>query len=154
LKIGNEDIDCLVDTGANMNIFTMGSEIFKEHFPSAERIYRYNVYISGFGKGEEKAELYQVKHLKLTSDYGEDYIAFENFMVACFLKPEIGATMVLAYGMFENMRLMFNHNMGVNGTVVIGHDVNIYNGDKIIGRDGNGEVKERIVRMSAFSQEE
>jgi hypothetical protein len=146
VKICDKKLTCLVDTGANINVFTLGSDYLKKLFPNAERIYRFNVVLDGFGKGEEKADLYKIKRIKLTSDIDDDYLNYEDVLVACCDKAKIGAGLVLSAGMFDKLNIEIRHDVGKYGEIWLHHSLNIYNGDYILNTDGT-----RIMRTSAYA---
>jgi hypothetical protein len=138
-------IDCLIDTGANISVFTLGVENIKDYFPDAEAVYRYKVELTGFGSGTTDAVLYKIKRIKIKSDFDDDYINLENVYVACCSKTGIGAGIVFSCGIFDEVILSLKRKYN---EIDIEHDFITYYGDIRLDKE-----KRKVVRTSAYTQE-
>lgn len=125
----------LIDTGANIPIFTLGEEELFDYFPNAKLDNNYNVKLTGIGKGAISANLYNIDELTLQS--GSDKIVFKNFKLACCDKPELEISLILPGGLFEEMNLMFMSLVSPAKQVWIEHEYGIYYGDVELGESGN-----------------
>jgi hypothetical protein len=138
-------IDCLIDTGANINVFTLGVENIKDYFPDAEALYRYKVELTGFGNGITDAVLYKIKRIKIKSDFDDDYINLENVYMACCSKTGIGAGIVLSCGVFDEVILSLKRKFN---EIDIEHDLTTYTGNIRLDKE-----RRKVVRTSACTQD-
>ncbi|MBD5451666.1 MAG: hypothetical protein HDR25_03390 [Lachnospiraceae bacterium] len=65
---GNKKIRCLFDTGADIPVFTLGREMLMMYFPNAVLCEEFYAEISGFGKSEEQALIYNIPNFIIQSD--------------------------------------------------------------------------------------
>lgn len=103
VKDGKKKIRCLFDTGADIPIFTLGREILMMYFPDAVLCEEFYAEISGFGKSEERAFIYNIPNFIIQSDIDENYIQFNNFFVACVNKVNIKYPLILSATLFKHM---------------------------------------------------
>ncbi len=103
IQEGRRKIRCLLDTGADMPVFTLGKEMIMMYFPHAVLCKDFYAEISGFGKSEEQALLYNIPNFVIQSDVDNDYIQYVNFFVACIEKENIKYPLILSATMFKHM---------------------------------------------------
>lgn len=116
----DREIYCLLDTGADTPVFTMGECNLKLYFPEAELVQGKIYELYGFGTGKEILPMYRVPNFKIESDYGSkgdtsagDYIEFKELYIACCSRPAIGYPLVLSATMFSHMNYTI-YNVGKN----------------------------------------
>jgi hypothetical protein len=105
---------CLVDTGAEVPVFTGGEIAIMKYFPDAKKIdKRYE--LSGFGKDIEYANVYKIPLFRLDCDFNDEYINIHDLIVACcnkkFLKFQMIISATMLKGMDYNVK---NHKIGLN----------------------------------------
>ena len=133
-------VRCLVDTGANMPVWTSGEELFKKAFAEAELQTDLTFIISGFGTGTEEAPVYKIPKFTIKSDYTEDFITFNNLLVACCTRPSITFPMILSATMFNKTNYSII-NVGKEAqTFQIEHEKREYEIGKMISTYNNKTV--------------
>ena len=100
---GDKKVRCLFDTGADIPVFTLGSEMLMMYFPDAVLCEDFYADISGFGKSEEQALIYNIPNFIIQSDIDQDCIQFNNLFVACIEKANIKYPFILSATMFKHM---------------------------------------------------
>lgn len=95
-------LKCLIDTGADIPVFTKGLDYFLGLFPSA--IYVKNAGISGFG-GRSEYKVYNIPEF-IFSD-GLNSIKFINLHVAVGLIVSDNFDMILSSSLFDGSRIYF-----------------------------------------------
>lgn len=119
-----EDITCLIDTGANIPVWTRGSQKLINAF-QASLIKDKKFILSGFGKVAEKVDAFRISDFVLSGD-GDDKIVFKSMIIACTERPAMVANMILPATAFNHMNYLI-HNVGIDNPVVeIEHDKNEY----------------------------
>lgn len=142
-----DSFNCLIDTGANISVFTLGYEMLKLYFPNAKLVSKNSIKLSGFGKGETEADLYCIDKITIKSDIDADYIELREVYAACCFRKDLGAALVLSYGMFDLMDITFMRDLGGCRELRIKHDLNVYYGNYRKDKGGNF-----VKRTSAFIQ--
>jgi hypothetical protein len=131
----NDYIECLIDTGANVSVFTLGKKALLEYFPDAVLRDDIILKLSGFGKYEEDADVYEIKKLVIRdSENSHEYIELRNLKVACCKKVHIGSPMILSSGLFDNVNVMLM-NKTPKRQVWIEHDSDVYEDESILTKD-------------------
>jgi hypothetical protein len=147
-SVNNIQLDFLVDTGANIPIFTLGVDTFLKYFPTAKRETKEHAVVTGFGKGETEATVFTVDSIRINSYCNTDYIVFKNFKVACCDRRDISSGLILPYGLFDVVNLMFMNTENNKKEIWINHKYNIYYCDFDTVEHGD------IVRVFAYAQTE
>ena len=115
-----DGISCLIDTGANIPVWTRGAEMLLNAF-HAEKLKDRQFLLSGFGKKEEIVDAYRISDFVLEGSLGdrnrEDRIIFKSMIVACTERPFLIANMILPATAFSHMNYMVK-NIGVEDPVV------------------------------------
>ena len=142
-----DDITCLIDTGANIPVWTRGEERLKDAF-DAEIIEGKKFVLSGFGKVAEKVDAYRVSDFSLEAEDGEK-VVFKSMVIACTRRPAMVANLILPATAFKLMNYTVR-NVGVENPVVeIEHDREEY----AISPDYSNLNAEVIERVYSFSNE-
>ena len=110
-----EDVTCLIDTGADIPVWTQGSESLKRAF-NAKGMKDKKFILSGFGKEPEIADVYNIADVILRDNKG-DVITFKNLTVACTARPAMVAHLILPATAFSHMNYTIC-NVGVQKPVV------------------------------------
>jgi|GEM_PF-3740864 len=140
-----DDITCLIDTGANIPVWTRGEERLKDAF-DAEIIEGKKFVLSGFGKVAEKVDAYRVSDFSLEAEDGEK-IVFKSMVIACTRRPAMVANLILPATAFKLMNYTVR-NVGVENPVVeIEHDREEYAISPVYS-NLNAEVIERVYSFS------
>lgn len=101
--MGEYKLECLLDTGADMCVFTCGSDDLLKCFPKAVLVENVKALISGFGDGVDIAEVYKIPEIIIHDSWSkENLLRFENVLVACCTK-DINVQMILAAPLFGNI---------------------------------------------------
>lgn len=149
------EIYCLLDTGADTPVFTMGERNLKLFFPEAELVQGKIYELNGFGTGKETLPMYKIPNFKIESDYSdknensaEDYIEFKELYIACCSRYTIGYPLVLSATMFSHMNYTI-YNIGKNERqMTIVHNKIIYNtGIRVLSSNNR-----QIQKMYSFAQ--
>ncbi|MCM1257290.1 MAG: hypothetical protein NC307_05515 [Roseburia sp.] len=85
---------CLLDTGANICVWTRGLEEFMKVFPMSDRQVGKMATVSGFGGDGAKAPVYLVDCITFRS--GRNTLSFRDLHIAITTNTRIGAELVLA----------------------------------------------------------
>jgi len=119
-------IRCLFNTGADIPVFTLGREMLKMYFPNAVLCEEFYAEISGFGKSEEQALIYNIPNFIIQSDTDKDYIQFIKFFVACIHKESIKYPLILSATLFKHMNYYVDNLREENKQLTIYHKRIIY----------------------------
>lgn len=113
LGVGNQlELLCLFDTGADIPVFTLGSEMLMFYFPNAEEIAGLCVVLNGFGRECEVVPVYKIPNFKIVG-YNGAVIEYTSLYVACTMRKDIGAQLVMSATMFNQMNYTIL-NIGVD----------------------------------------
>lgn len=111
---GNADridaISCLVDTGANIPVWTRGADMLLRYFQTAP-IKDKQFILSGFGKVAEKVAAYRITDFSMEGEDG-DRIVFKSLTIACTERPAMVANLILPATAFNHMNYTVR-NVGV-----------------------------------------
>ena len=102
VKVQDNNIKCLIDTGADTPVWTLGSDLLIKAFPDAELKKDLFFELGGFGKGKEKIPVYNIPVFTIKSDYSDDYIQFNNLLVACCIRNNIYYPLILSATMLSH----------------------------------------------------
>ena len=142
-----KDVTCLFDTGADIPVWTQGSEALGNAF-KAERIEGKKFFLSGFGKEPEIVEAYRISDLILKGD-DDDRVVFKNMTLACTLRPYMVANLILPATAFSHMNYMIKNIEVENPVVEIYHTKTEYSVSPVYSN-----VDNRIVeRVYSFANE-
>ena len=134
-----KNVKCLIDSGADTPVWTQGAERL-QHKLDAKKIEGKKFLLSGFGRGSEIVDVYEIHDLELKgyNENGEDdRIIFKNVAVACTSRPNMVADLILPNTAFSHMNLMIR-NLDVESPVVeIGHKKEEYYVNPIYRTDDN-----------------
>lgn len=108
------DITCLLDTGADIPVFTLGVESLLLHYPEAEEVQNLCVVLHGFGKEPEIVPVYKIPNFKIIGS-NNAVIEYAILHVACTERSDIGVTMILSATMFSQMNYTI-HNIGIDSS--------------------------------------
>ena len=140
-----KDVTCLFDTGADIPVWTQGSEALEKVF-STEKIEGKKFLLSGFGKEPEIVEAYRISDLVLKGE-DEDKVVFKSMTIACTLRPYMVANLILPATAFSHMNYTVR-NVGVETPVVeIEHDREEYAISPVYSKL-NTEIIERVYSFS------
>lgn len=95
-------IRCLIDTGANTPVWTLGEQLFLKAFPDAKLVDDILFELGGFGKESEVVPVYKIPKFVIKSDYDNNIIVFNNLLIACYIKKTIGTPLILSATMFKH----------------------------------------------------
>ncbi len=140
-----DDITCLIDTGANIPVWTRGEERLKDAF-DAEIIEGKKFVLSGFGKVAEKVDAYRVSDFSLEAEDGEK-IVFKSMVIACTRRPAMVANLIFPATAFKLMNYTVRNVGGENPVVEIEHDREEYAISPVYS-NLNAEVIERVYSFS------
>ena len=152
----SEDATCLVDSGADTPVWTQGAERLKDIFGDrAEIVPGKKFLLSGFGKGAEIVDVYNIRNLELKADESadnkEDKIIFKNLTVACTSRPMMVADLILPSTAFSHMNYKVC-NIGVDYPVIeIEHEKEEYYVNPVYRTD-NKEFVERVYTFANDSE--
>jgi hypothetical protein len=105
---------CLLDTGADLCVFTRGKNRFLQNFPNATLVNEIKAAISGFGKGVDIADVYKVPEIVFYDSYNnEQSIKFENVLIACCEK-DLKVQLILGAPLFGKLNYKIV-NEDING---------------------------------------
>ena len=146
---GNVDrvdaISCLVDTGANIPVWTRGSDMLLRYY-QAVPIKGKQFILSGFGKVAEMVAAYRITDFSMEGDDG-DKIVFKSLTIACTERPAMVANLILPATAFNHMNYTVR-NVGVETPVVeIEHDREEYAISPVYSKL-NTEIIERVYSFS------
>ncbi|MBR1742616.1 MAG: hypothetical protein IJ733_12275 [Lachnospiraceae bacterium] len=110
-----KDVTCLIDTGADTPVWTQGRETLNDVF-EAERVEGKKFILSGFGKEPEIVDVYNISNVVLNDNNGERLI-FKNMTVACTIRPNMVAHLILPATAFSHMNYTIR-NVGVESPVI------------------------------------
>jgi hypothetical protein len=80
----NKRLVCLLDTGADLCVFTRGKERLLQNFPEATLVKDVKAAISGFGKGVDIVDVYKVPEIIFQDSWDANIsIGFKNVIIAC-----------------------------------------------------------------------
>ena len=140
-----DDITFLIDTGANIPVWTRGLERLKDAF-NAEIVESKKFILSGFGKVAEKVDAYRILDFSLEAEDG-DKIVFKSMIIACARRPAMVANLILPATAFNHMNYTVR-NVGVETPVVeIEHDREEYAIIPVYS-NLNAEIIERVYSFS------
>ena len=108
----NGRINCLVDTGADTPVWTMGEKSLI-HDLKAVPVDDKRFLLSGFGKDSEIVPVYQIPKIVLKDTYNSDELVFRNILVACTLRPSMAFPLILPATMLSQMNYTIR-NIGDN----------------------------------------
>lgn len=138
---------CLFDTGADIPVFTLGEEMLMMYFPDAILCEAFYAGISGFGKSEEQALIYNIPNFIIQSDTDQDYIQFNNLFVACVEKENIKYPLILSATMFKHM------NYYVDNLREGGKQLTIYHARVVYGTGinaVNNKGKRSVIKYNSY----
>ncbi|MDE7205941.1 MAG: hypothetical protein K2N90_02050 [Lachnospiraceae bacterium] len=144
---GDKRIRCLFDTGADIPVFTLGREMLLMYFPDAVLCEDYYAAISGFGKSEEQAFIYNIPDFIIKSDTDQDYIQFNNLFLACIDKENIKYPLILSATMFKHMNYYVDNLREGNKQLTIYHNRVMY-GTGINSVDNKG--KRSVIKYNSY----
>lgn len=136
-----KDVTCLFDTGADIPVWTQGSEALEKVF-STEKIEGKKFLLSGFGKEPEIVEAYRISDLVLKGE-DEDKVVFKSMTIACTLRPYMVANLILPATAFSRMNYMVRNIEVENPVVEIYHTKTEYSVSPIFSRVDN-RIVERV----------
>ena len=140
-----DDITCLIDTGANIPVWTRGADMLRAAY-HAEIIDGKKFILSGFGKIAEKVDAYRIADFSIEAEDG-DKIVFKSMTIACTRRPAMVANLILPATAFRFMNYTVR-NMGVETPVVeIEHDREEYVISPVYS-NLNAEIIERVYSFS------
>lgn len=120
-------IRCLLDTGADTPVFTLGNDVLCKYFSNAELQADLTYILSGFGKETEAAAVYRLPELIIKSDFDDDYIQFNNLYIASCFRPSVAYPFILSATMFNHMNYTIVNEGREAKCVKIQHLKPIYN---------------------------
>lgn len=107
-----DDIDCLIDTGARVPVWCSGEHLLKTYYPMSIR--QNAVFIlRGFGKGYEISPVYLIPEFILSD--GKQSIHYRNMFIA-ITNRDFTFDMILSYNMFNKMNISIDTFTNRNGT--------------------------------------
>ena len=140
-------ITCLMDTGADIPVWTRGSDLLGKVF-TVKKIEGKKVLLSGFGKEAELVDVYIVTDVTLSDESG-DKVIFRNMTVACTARPNMVANLILPATAFSHMNYTIMNKDIEAPTVIIDHDKEEYYVSPIYNQSDN-----RIVdKVYSFASE-
>lgn len=105
--INNVPFKCMLDTGADIPVFCKGTLLFEEYVKEMDGISKFkNLTISGFGKTDEVAVLWNVDNFVLSDKY--ESICYKGMKIAVMDKPNIPCDMILSASMFMKMKYIID----------------------------------------------
>lgn len=113
------DITCLIDTGADVPVWTRGSNKLKGTY-NATQIKDKKFLLSGFGKEAELVDVYRITDFELKGEDG-DIIVFKNLTIACTRRPNMVANLILPATAFTHMNYTIRNIETENPVVEIYH---------------------------------
>lgn len=144
---GDKKIRCLFDTGADIPVFTLGHEILMMYFPDAVLCEDFYAEISGFGKSEEQALIYNIPNFIIQSDTDQDYIKFNNLFLACIDKESIKYPLILSATMFKHMNYYID-NMREEGRQLTIYHSRVSYGTGI--NSVNNKGKRSVIKYNSY----
>lgn len=144
---GDKRIRCLFDTGADIPVFTLGQEMLVMYFPDAVLCENFYAEISGFGKSEEQALIYNIPNFIIQSDTDQDYIEFNNLFIACIDKESIKYSLVLSATMFKHMNYYID-NVREEGKLLTIYHSRVNYGTDINSIDNKG--KRSVLKYNSY----
>lgn len=143
-----EDITCLIDSGADVPVWTRGSDKLLGSY-QAKQIQGKKFLLSGFGKEAEIVDVYSISDLELKDEGGTDRIVFKNLTVACTERPYMVANLILPATAFSHMNYTIKNIEVENPVVEIYHTKTEYSVSPVYS-----SVDNRIVeRVYSFTNE-
>lgn len=122
--INNVPFKCMLDTGADIPVFCKGTLLFEEYVKEMDGISKFkNLTISGFGKTDEVAVLWNVDNFVLSDKY--ESICYKGMKIAVMDKPNIPCDMILSASMFMKMKYIIDC-FSRKHTLTIETDHNLY----------------------------
>lgn len=106
-------LTCLVDTGANMPVFTLGENEMVRCYPDAIKIEDAVALLAGFGNGITEASVYEIPSVIISADEGQD-IVFKKLVMACVKRRSFGCNMIFSHQMFSKVDMCFLNKYGAN----------------------------------------
>lgn len=100
ISIG-DDVTCLIDTGADIHVWTQGAEILEDVF-KAELVNGKKFILSGFGKEAEIVDVYRIFDVELRG-MDSDRVIFKSMIVACTKRPSMIASLIIPATAFSKM---------------------------------------------------
>ena len=98
----NSKINCLIDTGADTPVWTMGEKSLI-HDLKAEPVRDKRFLLSGFGKEPEIVPVYQIPEIVIKSEEDDDELVFKNMLIACTLRPTMTFPLIIPATMLLKM---------------------------------------------------
>ncbi len=115
------EIDCLIDTGARVPVWCAGEHLLKTYYPmSIEQ--NATFILRGFGKGHETTKVYLIPEFILSD--GKQSIRYKNMIVAV-TNRDFTFNMILSYNMFNKMNISIDTFTNKNGTHSVAPNVKI-----------------------------
>ena len=111
-----EDITCLIDSGADVPVWTRGSDKLLSSY-QAKQIQGKKFLLSGFGKEAEIVNVYSISDLEIKGEESADRIIFKNLTVACTERPFMVANLIMPATAFSHMNYTVK-NIEVDNPVV------------------------------------
>lgn len=120
--ISNEnEIDCLIDTGACVPVWCAGEQLLKTYYPMS--IEQDAIFIlRGFGKGYETAKVYLIPEFILSD--GKQSILYKN-MITAVTNRDFAFDMIFSYNMFNKMNISIDTFINKNGTHNVAPNIKI-----------------------------
>jgi hypothetical protein len=113
----NRRLVCLLDTGADLCVFTRGKYRLLQNFPDAILVKDIKAAISGFGKGVDIVDVYKVPEIVFNDSYDSGRtIKFKNVLIACCEK-DLKVQLILGAPLFGKLNYKIV-NEDVNGKQV------------------------------------
>lgn len=97
----DNEIDCLIDTGARVPVWCSGEQLLKVYYPKCNKQDAIFI-LRGFGNGYEVANVYLIPEFILSD--GKNSIHYSNMLIAV-TERDYSFDFILSYNMFHKMNI-------------------------------------------------
>lgn len=96
----DKQINCMLDTGADMPVWCGSKGLLKVVFPQAELVNK-KFLLSGFGRNPEVVDIYRIPIFLVKNEEG--FLTFQNLYMASSFGRNFGCDLILSATMFKHM---------------------------------------------------
>lgn len=143
----NKQINCMLDTGADMPVWCGSEGLLKLVFPEAELLDK-KFLLSGFGRNPEVVEVYRIPSFFIGDEIGT--LFFQNLYVASSFGRNFGCDLILSSTMFQHMDYAILNRDRSQSILKITYDKSVYYTQVVVHKKYTNVVE----KLYSFATEE
>ena len=141
----NKQLNCMLDTGADMPVWCGSEGLLKVMFPEAELTNK-KFLLSGFGRNPEVVEVYKIPNFFIRNE--RESLIFQNLYIASSFGRNFGCDLILSATMFKHMDYAILNRDRSPSILEITYDKDTYY-TQIVTNEKYTNVVERLCSFAA-----